>query len=230
MTQRMILIQSPYFFSEERVKTVTDWAAVFGNDQPLSLEIGCGTGHFIVERARNHPGRNYLAIDIFNRGCYKTCRKLEEEGIVNVRVARAEARHFLSHYLAPASLGEIFINCPDPWPKKRHRRRRLVNAEFLRLASDILRPDGAFYFSSDVADYAEEVARLLEGSPDYLRAAAAPVMADLPDYPRSKYMLRALEQGEPMHFIHYRREARPPALSVPPLQAGFRMNWAAASP
>lgn len=230
MTQRMILIQSPYFFSEERIKSVSDWASVFGNEQPLSLEIGCGTGHFILERARANPYRNYLAIDIFNRGCYKTCRKLEDEGIVNVRVVRAEARQFLTHHLAPASLSEIFINCPDPWPKKRHRRRRLVNAEFLRLAACLLRPEGDFYFSSDVANYAQEVAQALGENPDYRPAAQAPVMAELPDYPRSKYMLRAFEQGESIHYVHHRRLARQPILPAPPPQAGFRMNYAATSP
>ena len=77
MTQRMILINSPYFISEENLHKVDDWSEVFGNDHPLSLEIGCGTGHFVVECARRNPERNYLAIDIFNRGCFKTCNRVE---------------------------------------------------------------------------------------------------------------------------------------------------------
>ncbi|KIH76229.1 tRNA (guanine-N(7)-)-methyltransferase [Geoalkalibacter ferrihydriticus] len=230
MTQRMILINSPFFFSEERVKTVADWSEVFGNSAPLSLEIGCGTGHFIVERARRNPHRNYLAIDIFNRGCHKTCRKLEDEGISNVRVVRAEARHFLSHHIRPASLGEIFINCPDPWPKKRHRRRRLVSAEFLPLMDFALRADGDFYFSSDVADYARDVAHLLSEHPGYGPAHAAPLLNELPDYPRSKYMLRSLEQGGPMYFVHFRRQARNVEVAPPLVGPGFRVNWATSCP
>ncbi|WP_429884351.1 tRNA (guanosine(46)-N7)-methyltransferase TrmB [Geoalkalibacter halelectricus] len=229
--QRMILINSPFFFSEERIKSVSDWAREFGNDQPLSLEIGCGTGHFIVELARRNPQRNYLAIDIFNRGCDKTCRKLHDEGLSNVRVARAEARQFLSQHLAPGSLSEIFINCPDPWPKKRHRRRRLVNAEFLPLLRYALRPEGALYFASDVQDYAQDVAALLDDTTCFARAREAAVVEELPDYPRSKYMERFLERGEPIYFVHFRRRPQAAAQVEPPrVQPGFRLHWCAGGP
>ncbi len=231
MSQRMILINSPCFITEDKLRAVGDWRDVFGNDRPLSLEIGCGTGHFVVERARRHPERNYLAIDIFNRGCYKTCRKVDESGLTNIRVVRAEARYLLAHFIAPGSLAEIFINCPDPWPKKRHRRRRLVNEDFFHLVRYALRPGGDFYFSSDFRDYAYEVATLLGDQADFACGGSAPITLDIEDYPRSKYMLRFLERGEPIYFVHFRHEPRAVRVATPPEVApGFRLRWAEMAP
>jgi tRNA (guanine-N7-)-methyltransferase len=230
MTQRMILINSPYFISEENLHKVDDWSEVFGNDHPLSLEIGCGTGHFVVECARRNPERNYLAIDIFNRGCFKTCNRVEQAGLTNVRVARAEARFLMAHFLPPNSLSQIFINCPDPWPKKRHRRRRLVNEPFLDLARYVLKRDGDLYFTSDFEDYAVEVAMRATEHPNFSQARPAPVALDIEGYPRSKYMRRFLDRNEPIYFVHFRCDKPEGAvLPPPPVEPGFRLLWAVAS-
>lgn len=203
MTQRMLLNTSPFFLSAERAAQVRCWSEVFGHDAPLSLEIGCGTGHFIVARALSRPQHNYIGIDIFNRGCLKSCRKIEEAGLRNVRIVRVEARHFLTSLIAPHSLSEIFINCPDPWPKKRHRKRRLVNGDFLEMSRRGLRPGGSFYFSSDVEDYARDADDLLEQHPAFTAVQRLTTIDAYPDYPRSKYMLRFLDQGGAIHFVHY---------------------------
>lgn len=205
MVQRVIPIQSPNFLATQALEQRLDVELIFGNQQPLALEIGCGTGQFIVELASRQPHINFLAIDIYNKGCLKTCRKLDRLGLSNVRVLRAEARHLLFQGLEPACLSAVYINCPDPWPKKRHRQRRLVNREFLEILSHFLTPAGELFFATDVADYAEDVASALRELPAYRNRLDTDICHALPDYPSSKYMQRFLERGQPIHFQHHQR-------------------------
>jgi len=206
-TQRVIPIVSPLFIPAERLARPIDWSDEFGRRAPLALEIGCGTGHFIVQRAMQQPDTNFLAIDIYNKGCLKTCNKLDAARIANVRVLRVEARELLIKALPAESLQAVYINCPDPWPKKRHRDRRLVNRDFLEVTLRRLVPDGDFFFSSDQHDYAEQVVAALTEVPGFCNLLAAPLAESLPGYPLSKYMRRFLDQGLPVHFIHNRRRA-----------------------
>src|SRR5512139_1582694 len=112
--QTMIEINSPFFLRPESLTSPIDWAEIFGNDRPLALEIGCGIGDFIVKTAADRPGINFIAIDYYNKGCDKTCRRLEKYGITNVRVLRVEARDFMAEHIPPDSLTAVYINCPDP--------------------------------------------------------------------------------------------------------------------
>src|SRR5919108_6263521 len=156
--QRMIEIESPFFLDTGELSSPIDWAPVFGNANPLALEIGCGIGDFIVKTAADNPDTNYVAIDFYNKGCYKTCRRVEKHGLTNVRVARAEARQFIAEAIPKGMLCAVHINCPDPWPKKRHRKRRLVNREFAEFIRDYLAPGGDFFFATDFDDYGIDVA------------------------------------------------------------------------
>jgi tRNA (guanine-N7-)-methyltransferase len=229
MTQRVIEINSSIFLAEEDIPA-DGLAAAFAVERPLALEIGCGIGDFIVQLARQHPERNHLAIDIYNKGCLKTCNKVEAAGLDNVRVMRIEARYLLTRHLERESLAGIYINCPDPWPKKRHRGRRLVNAGFLRMANYYLRPGGDFFFSTDFADYAEDVAGTFPAVGGYRNRLGSPFATELPGYPLSKYMRRFLDLGQPIHFIHYQRETdiAVDTLQPPPVFPGFRAAWSMA--
>lgn len=225
MTQRMIEITSPSFIPKNRLSPDHGPDRLFERRRPLALEIGCGIGDFIVQMARQQPEINFLAIDIYNKGCFKTCKKIDAAGLENVRVLRIEARYLMSRYLSPESLSAIYINCPDPWPKKRHRYRRLVNEDFARMALYYLQPAGHFFFSTDFADYAETVAGFFPRLAGYRNELPAPMVQSLPGYPLSKYMRRFLDQGLPIHFLHYRREEgyRPDRSLLPTLQPGFRV-------
>jgi tRNA (guanine-N7-)-methyltransferase len=223
-TQRVIPIDSRRFIPIGQMIAPFDRAAVFGRNAPLALEIGCGTGHFILQLAQQQPGTDFLAIDIYNKGCLKTCSKLDAADLTNVRVLRIEARELLLNHIFPDSLQAIYINCPDPWPKKRHRNRRLVNRDFLELALRRLEPGGALFFSSDQRDYIEQVAAAIAGMPGFCNRLAAPFIEHLPGYPLSKYMRRFLDQGLPVHFIHQQRDSSValPDLQSPDLLRGYR--------
>lgn len=207
MTQRVIEITSPVFLDPADLPKIDSLESLFPRKRPLALEIGCGTGDFIAQRARQCPETNFIAIDIYNKGCLKTCRRVERFNLDNVRVIRIEARFLLSHFGPDESLSAVYINCPDPWPKKRHRRRRLVNKRFLTQLAHFLEPDGELFFSTDVEDYAVEVAMLLEEMPHFINRLHAPIAYELEGYPGSRYMRRFKEQGLPIHYIHRQRNA-----------------------
>ena len=227
MTQRVIEISSPAFIRRSDLSDPNDLDNLFIKKQPLALEIGCGTGHFVTAMAEKHPEINFLAIDIYNKGCFKTCKKIDLLGLTNIRVMRVEACYLLANHIEKQSLSAIYINCPDPWPKKRHRYRRLVNHTFLQSILHYLKPDGDFYFSTDFADYAEQVAELIPIADGYRNALNAPVVTHLPDYPTSKYMRRFLDLGQPIHFIHLQRckNIDLDSLPEPELISGFRSSF-----
>ena len=204
--QRMIEISSPYFIRCENLETPANWQEIFGNDRPIALEIGCGIGDFIAKSASDRPDMNFIAIDYYNKGCDKTCRRLEKQGITNVRVLRVEAREFISAHIPENSLAALFINCPDPWPKKRHRKRRLVNSSFMEFVKSYLRPDADFYFATDFEDYGEDVAAFMSLQEGYTNMLAPDLSRhDLEGYHRSKYMLKFMSEGKNIHFVHYRK-------------------------
>lgn len=228
MTQRIIPIESPVFLREEELSPAGIEGA-FPRQQPLWLEIGCGIGDFIVQLAARHPDRNYLAIDIYNKGCLKTCRRVELHQLDNVRVMRTEARYLLDQFITEQSLAGVIINCPDPWPKKRHRSRRLVNLHFLDLLRCYLKPRADFYFATDFVDYAEMVAEIMPQVDGYDNQQPTIFSTDLGDYPISKYMRRFLDLGQPIHLFHFRRreELAPGLLQPPKFDKGFRLRWLA---
>jgi len=204
--QRMIEIHSHYFLRSENLGQPPDWQGLFGNLNPIALEIGCGIGDFVAKTALGKPEQNFIAIDYYNKGCDSTCRRLERDGVTNVRVLRVEAREFITGQIPENSLSALYINCPDPWPKKRHRKRRLVNSAFMEFMRGYLRPGADFFFATDFEDYGEDVAAFMAQQEGYANMLAPDLSRhDLDEYHRSKYMLKFMAEGKKIHFVHYRR-------------------------
>lgn len=204
--QRMIEIGSPLFLRGGDIAGKTDWSRIFGNENPLALEIGCGIGDFIAKTALDRPDINFIAIDFYNKGCDKTCRRLEKLGITNVRVLRVEAREFIAEQIPADSLCAVYINCPDPWPKKRHRKRRLVNSAFVEFLKGYMISGAEFYFATDFEDYGEDVAGFMPQQQGFQNMLAPDLSRDdLEGYHRSKYMVKFMAEGKRIHFVHYRK-------------------------
>ena len=202
----LIPITSPRFIEPELLTTLPDWSQIFGNQNPVALEIGSGMGDFVAQMAVLHPDWNFIAIDYYNKGCLKTCKRIDKAGLDNVRVVRDEARAFLERCIPPESLRAVIINCPDPWPKQRHRKRRLVNTDFVNFLGGFMRPGADFYFATDFDDYGLDVADLMPKVDRFVNVLAPDhYRHELEGYPLSKYMLKFMGEGKRIYFVYYRR-------------------------
>lgn len=200
---------SPTFLPWEDQQPAPEWQTIFGNNNPLALEIGCGVGDFIVQMAALHPELNFIALDFYNKGCIKTCKRIDKTTLTNVRVLRAEARSFIEACIPKESLRMTVINCPDPWPKLRHRKRRLVNSEFVAYLGEFMADNADFYFATDFVDYGLDVAEFMAGQAGFTNQLAPDTYRHtLAGYPISKYMRRFLDLGQQIYYVHYRRNQR----------------------
>ncbi len=126
---------------------------LFTNGAPLEVDLGCGDGSFALALARHHPDRNVLAVERLLGRVRKVCRRAHQEQLENLRVLRLEARYTVEWLLPLHSVSRLHLLFPDPWPKARHHRRRLVQRDFLKALHDILVPGGEFLFKTDHEDY-----------------------------------------------------------------------------
>jgi tRNA (guanine-N7-)-methyltransferase len=135
---------------------------IFGNDHPLEIDLGCGDGSFLIEMAQHYPERNFLGIERLLGRVRGVCKRIQELGLDNVMVLRLESQYTLEYLLAPASVSRLHLLCPDPWPKARHHKRRLVQQEFLHILQKNLSPGGEFLFKTDHPEYYEWVLEQVE--------------------------------------------------------------------
>jgi tRNA (guanine-N7-)-methyltransferase len=141
-----------------------DLSAIFGRRARVALEIGFGMGEATVAAARADPGTDLLAVDVHTPGVAALLMGLATGGIDHVRVVEADAREVLAR-LAPASVDEVRVWFPDPWPKARHHKRRLVTPEFAATVADRLRPGGRLHLATDHGEYAERMLAVVAGEP-----------------------------------------------------------------
>jgi tRNA (guanine-N7-)-methyltransferase len=138
-----------------------DWRAVFGNDHPVELEVGFGKGLFLLTAAQVRLDVNFVGVEIVRKYQLFTATRLAGRGLHHVRVACADVRLFLPRQVATASLQAVHVYFPDPWWKKRHHKRRVFTAEFVRECTRVLRLGGVLHAVTDVAEYAAVMADLL---------------------------------------------------------------------
>lgn len=139
-----------------------DFSNVFGNDNPVTLEIGFGNGESLALSAQQNPHRNFLGIEVHRPGIGHLLLKLDKSGIENVRLLNHDAMEVLSSNIPKNSLQAIWLFFPDPWPKKKHHKRRIVNQRFLDLLANILADNGLLHIATDWQDYAKDMASTLE--------------------------------------------------------------------
>ena len=144
-----------------------DLAELFPRDQPLEVELGSGDGSFLAEYARLHPGHNFIGVERLLGRIRKLDRKGRRAGLTNLRGVRIESSYFLEYLLPPRSAVALHIYFPDPWPKRKHRRHRLINERFPALARQALAPGGTVYLRTDDEDYFEQMVTVFAAVPAF---------------------------------------------------------------
>jgi tRNA (guanine-N7-)-methyltransferase len=142
-------------------------ASLFPSDQPLEVELGSGDGSFLVEYARQHPGHNFIGVERLLGRMRKLDRKGRRAGLTNLRGVRIESSYFLEYLLPPGSAVALHIYFPDPWPKRKHRRHRLINERFPVLARQAMAPGGVVYLRTDDQDYFNQMATVFAPCHDF---------------------------------------------------------------
>lgn len=134
-----------------------DFFSLFGREAPVVLEIGFGMGQSLVALAKENPDKNYLGIEVHRPGVGSLLISLAEQEVNNVRIIMADAKDILQHHIPPASLAAVLLFFPDPWPKKRHQKRRLVQPDFVECVASKLKSGGYFHMATDWENYAEQM-------------------------------------------------------------------------
>jgi len=183
-----------------------DLAALFGNANPVFLEIGFGNGESLAEMARRHPERNYIGIEVHGPGVGHLLMKLEEYGCSNVRVCRHDAVEVLEHMIPDGALSGVYLFFPDPWHKKRHHKRRIVQPAFLELLARKIRSGGFFHAATDWENYAGHMLEVLGGAAHIFRNTAARGFVPRPDErPLTKFEQRGLRLGHGVWDLVFER-------------------------
>jgi tRNA (guanine-N7-)-methyltransferase len=195
--------------SSLRLPWPTDWQTLFGAERRLILEIGFGYGAFLLHLARQNLDANVIGVEIAGQCLSHVERAVERQRLSNVRPIHSTAETALYHLFTPASLAEVHINFPDPWFKKRHSHRRLMQRDTLDALVNRLHPGGLLYLATDIIEYAEMSAELLAATPGLDNALPTPWANTLPGRVVTKYEGRAQREGRPCHYFAYRRNAIP---------------------
>jgi len=177
------------------------WSSWFGREAPMIVEVGSGVGEATVALAATRPTYDVLALEVWRPGVAATLGRLAEAGVGNARMCSIDAAWSLDHLLAPGSLSEVWTFFPDPWPKTRHHKRRLVDSDFARLVAERLLPGGTWRLATDWAGYAEQMVAILDAE-ESLEGGA---VERWQERPVTKFERKGLEAGREITDLAYRR-------------------------
>ena len=149
-----------------------DTEAWFGRSAPIVLEIGCGAGISTLVMAQAEPDLDVVAVEVYRRGLAQLLSGIERDGVTNIRLVRGDGVDVLEHMFGPDSLTGVRVFFPDPWPKARHHKRRLLQPATIALIADRLRPGGVLHAATDHAGYAEQIAEAGDAEPRLRRVTA----------------------------------------------------------
>ena len=183
-----------------------DARAIFGRAAQLIVEIGSGMGETSVAIAKAHPENDYIAIEVHLPGVGSLLKSIDEESLSNLRVIRHDAVDVLEKMIPDGSLAGLHVFFPDPWPKKRHNKRRLIQPTLVALAAGKLGPGGYFHTATDWEPYAEHMLEVLGAEP-LLENTAEGYAARPPYRPQTKFETRGLKLGHGVRDLVFRRKA-----------------------
>jgi tRNA (guanine-N7-)-methyltransferase len=183
-----------------------DFAGIFGNDHPVELELGIGKGRFLIQQAMARPQVNFLGVEWASRYYRLVAQRAAKRGLANLRVLRDDAAHVVKDTLAEGSIAALHIYFPDPWPKARHNKRRLVQPPFARACAKALADGAIVYLATDHADYAAQMQAVFDADPDFEQTRRA-AGEEAPEGP-TNWEVRFRREGRTIYKFEYTRLRR----------------------
>ncbi|MEY9950784.1 tRNA (guanosine(46)-N7)-methyltransferase TrmB [Leifsonia sp. EB34] len=185
-----------------------DLDAIFGRTAPRVVEIGFGNGENLLALAARHPEKDFLGVEVHGAGVGRVLAAAHEQGLTNVRVVRHDAVEVFEQGLGAAGVDEVLIFFPDPWPKARHHRRRLVQPDVVRLIVAALKPTGVLRLATDWEPYAEHMIDVLDAEAALVNVAGPGGFIPRPDdRPATKFERRGERLGHAIFDLEYRPRA-----------------------
>jgi tRNA (guanine-N7-)-methyltransferase len=181
-----------------------DYDTVFGRHAPRVLEIGCGMGETTAAIAAARPDTDFIGVEVHAPGVGSLLKRIDELGLANLRVIRHDAVEVVAHMIPEASLAGVHVFFPDPWPKKRHHKRRLLQPAFVAALAARLAPGGYVHAATDWEEYAQEMLATFAAEPRLVNTVEG--FAPRPDYrPQTKFETRGLKLGHGVFDLVFRR-------------------------
>lgn len=181
-----------------------DWNAIFQKPLPVEVELGSGDGSFLAQYAKQHPERNFLGVERLLGRLRKLEKKSVRNGLENIRLLRLEATYLMEFLVEPASVSALHIYFPDPWPKRKHRKNRLINEAFTDITAKALAPEGVVYLRTDDVDYFEQMTRVFGANAKFeLMETPEELKAVVTDFERNFHL-----RGVPTNHAAYRLKRR----------------------
>jgi tRNA (guanine-N7-)-methyltransferase len=179
-------------FSDQKISSA--------RNAPLVVEIGSGMGETTIEIAKAHPETDFIAIEVHGPGVGSLLNRIDAEGLENLRVVRHDAVEVLERMIPDGALAALHLFFPDPWPKKRHHKRRLVQPAFASLVAKKLRGGGIVHAATDWPDYAEQIAAVFSANPSFVKSEDGPAPR-----PATKFEKRGRRLGNPVRDLMFVR-------------------------
>ena len=184
-----------------------DWRGLFKNNHPLKLEIGFGNGNFLIDMAIREPQSNFIGMEFYHKGIRKVVTRMDRLFIKNIRVAYGNASEKIPILFEEGELNEIFINFPDPWPKKRHHKRRLIKPDFVETLASKLAPQGKVRIATDFEPYAQEILEVMQANTQFSNPhEGMGFLHERNDIPKTKYEKTFLEAGKKIYYFEFSKE------------------------
>lgn len=194
------------FYGIDNAETRLDFDDHFERKADVIVEIGFGNGESTWQMAQHEADKNFIGIEVHEPGVGQLLMAVEEHGIENVRIVCEDAVVFLEQRIEPGSLAGVRIYFADPWPKKRHHKRRLIQPEFVSLLAHCMESGGVLHLATDWQPYAEHMLEVMDSSPDFVNLSPTGDYCDQPDWrPSTKYEKRGERLGHEVRDLLYRR-------------------------
>ena len=182
-----------------------DWDAIFGRTAPRTLEIGFGAGEVLADLAIRHPDEDFIGIEVYLTGVGRLLGALDDAGAGNARVFNLDAVDVLKAGFADDSLDNVLLYFPDPWPKKRHHKRRIVQPAFADEIARVLKPNGLWRLATDWANYAEHMRDVLDAHPAFENVGDVNGFVSEPPRSSTRFEARGRRKGHDVFDMAYRR-------------------------